>query len=148
MNSASLRSMRMLHVILLASIFAAAYIAERVISVATFAPDIYFKGLTLLAVADGIIAFVYRRRLLRSAMEGLQRDSGDAAALAQWRKANVFGMVMAVSISLYGFVLRAIGGSRLVAAPFFVAGVILMLLWRPQLDETAGGANTAPPPLD
>jgi hypothetical protein len=139
--------MRTMHVILLAAIFGYAYVAEMMLNPTTVVSLLIVKSFSILAIVDGIIAFVIRRRLLRKAMDGLQRDPGDAAALAQWRKANVFAMVMAVSVSLYGFALRFMGVSRLVAAPLFVGAIILMWLWRPRLDEGIGGANTSPPPL-
>jgi len=43
-------------------------------------------------------------------------------------------LVLAVSVALYGLVLRVLGASRLVAWPFFLLALSLMLAWRPQLD--------------
>jgi F0F1-type ATP synthase membrane subunit c/vacuolar-type H+-ATPase subunit K len=147
MKSASLRSMRIIHVILLAAIVGYAYMAEIMLRPTEVAPAIFVEGFSIMAVAEVVITFAVRRKLLRSALEGLQRDAGDAKALGQWRKANLFSMVMAVSVSLYGLALRFIGSSRQVAAPFFVAAVILMLLWRPYLDEGISGTNISPAPL-
>ncbi len=148
MISASLRNMRIVHVILLAAIAGYAYVAEMTLKPTTDAPPILVKAFPIVAVAEVVITFAIRRKLLRSAMEGLQRHAGDATALGQWRKANLFSMVMMVSVALYGLALRFVGGSRRVAAPFFVAAVILMLLWRPRLDEVISGANPSLPPMN
>jgi len=147
MNNAALREMRIMHLVMLAAIFGYASVAEGIVRPTTELSPVMLKAFLLLALADIAIAFVVRKRTLRKAMEGSQRNASDPTALAEWRKANVFGMVMAVSVGLYGFALRFMGASRAVSVPFYVAAVILMILWWPRLEEGFGGANAAPPPL-
>jgi hypothetical protein len=48
--------------------------------------------------------------------------------------ANILSMVLTMTVALFGFALRMVGSSREVAWPFFIASIILMLLWRPRLD--------------
>jgi hypothetical protein len=43
-------------------------------------------------------------------------------------------LVFAMTICLYGLVLRFLGAARLVSWSFYLAALILMLVWRPQLD--------------
>jgi hypothetical protein len=56
------------------------------------------------------IAYSYRTRLLPSAIEKLRRDPGDGTAHGSWRMANVLSLVLTMSVALYGFALRTIGG--------------------------------------
>jgi len=43
--------------------------------------------------------------------------------------------LLAMSVSLIGMSLRALGCSRVVVWPFFIASVILMLAWKPKLEQ-------------
>jgi hypothetical protein len=61
-----------------------------------------------------------------------------------WRFSTLLSLVLAESIALYGFVLRFMGASRRVSWPFFVCALILMVVWRPQLELSAGLSGTEP----
>jgi F0F1-type ATP synthase membrane subunit c/vacuolar-type H+-ATPase subunit K len=147
MKDAQLREMRIMHLVLIAAILSYAYVAEVIINPTTELKPVLLKAFLVLALADIAIAFFVRRRILRKATEGLRRNSSDPSALAEWRKGNVLGMVMAVSVGLYGLALRFMGASRPVSVPFYVAAVILMILWRPRLEEGVSESNASPPPL-
>ncbi|MGH9705022.1 MAG: hypothetical protein ACRD4K_16730 [Candidatus Acidiferrales bacterium] len=147
MKDTQLREMRIMHRVMLAAIFGCAYVAEAIITPTMESKPIMVKAFLVLAFADIAIAFIVRGRILLKAIEGLRRNPNDPNALAEWRKGNVFGMVMAVSVGLYGFALRFMGSNRAVPVPFYVAAVMLMILWRPRLEVGIGGADNAPPPL-
>ena len=98
-----------------------------------------------MSVVTVLIAFAFRRRLLPSAVEALQR--GDANGVRRWRTANILSMVLAETIGMFGLVLRIMGGSRRVAWPFFIGAIILLLVWTPRLDVEIVGLNTSPPPV-
>jgi len=62
---------------------------------------------SIMSVVTVLIAFAFRRRLLPSAVEALQR--GDANGVRRWRTANILSMVLAETIGMFGLVLRIIG---------------------------------------
>jgi hypothetical protein len=65
----------------------------------------------------------------------LRRDPHDPNGLGQWRALTILSMVLAMSIGVYGLILRMRGDARTVAWPFFFASVALLFLWRPRLDD-------------
>jgi hypothetical protein len=71
------------------------------------------------------------------ANEELRRDPQNEKGPSRWRLATVLSMVLAMSIGVYGFMLRMMGYGRTVEWPFFLVSVALLLLWRPHLDEGA-----------
>jgi hypothetical protein len=143
-KSASLRSMRIIYIVLLTAIVSYVFLAERILRPATKEPPAAFvQGISICAVAMVVIAFAFRRKLLPSAVQG---EAGDITALGRWRTANLKSMILAVSVSLFGFVLRFMGSSRRVAWPFFIVSVVLMLLWWPRLDERLSEKVALPPP--
>jgi hypothetical protein len=99
-------------------------------------------SLSALALGTVVTSLILRGRLLFLANEKLRRDPQDANGLDQWRRVTILSMVLAMSIGIYGFMLRMSGTARTVAWPFFLASVALLLLWRPHLDVgTSSGAN-------
>jgi magnesium-transporting ATPase (P-type) len=141
MKDSALRSMRIVHVILCVAIVMYAYVAETVFRPTKVVPPLFVESFSVLCVVMVVIGLVFRRRLLPSASEGIQR--GDAKALARWRQATVLSMVLALSVSLYGFALRAIGGSQQVVGAFFIAAAILMWVWRPQLVDGTSSTSSS-----
>jgi hypothetical protein len=135
MKNASVRSMRVLHLVFLAAIVGYLYVAERFLQSTKDVPISLVESLAIVAVIMVVIAFIFRRTLLASAIKGLQRNASDATALGRWRTANILSMVLAVSVSMYGFALRVTGSSRRVSWPFFIVSIVLMLLWTPRLNE-------------
>ena len=92
-----------------------------------------------------VIAYGCRKKILTSATTALQRDSSDVPALGRWRMANLVSVVLVVAISLYGIALRAIAGSLRVVWPLFIASVLLIVLFRPHLDDGTSEQNTPGP---
>ena len=145
MKNESVRSMRIVHAFLLAAIVGYLYVSERWPRPTSHPPAVFVETFSILAAIMVVIAIGFRRKLLPSAMDALRHERGDAAALGRWRMANILSMVLAETVALYGLVLRAVGGSRPAAWSFFVVSFILMLLWRPRLDEATGSAATPQP---
>src|SRR5690242_14324966 len=143
--AASLRSMRLIHVIMLAAVVGYIYTAEVLSKPATDLPAIFVLAFSILAAVEVAIAFYLRRKMLPSAFETMRSNPEDAPALGRWRAANVLSMVFALSVALYGFTLRFLGGSRLIAWPFFLASLVLMWLWRPHLEEGTSSAGSSNP---
>ncbi len=108
---------------------------------------VFMKGFAIFAIVEIVLALVIRKKMLPKAIEVLRHNPGDRAAIGRWQTANIYSWAIAVSVGLYGYALRFTGGSREMAAPFFVAGVILMWLWRPRLEEGVSESNASPPPV-
>jgi hypothetical protein len=134
----------MTHAVFLLSLLLFAYQAEQLEGAGTGNSTILPGALVLAAVFDGLIALYFRRKRLSPALEKLRRDSNDTGALTEWRFSTLLSLVLAESIALYGFVLRFMGASRRVSWPFFVCALILMVVWRPQLELSAGLSGTEP----
>jgi hypothetical protein len=145
-KNALVRSMRIMHIVMLAVIVGYIVVAERLPRPTSDASAVLVESFSILAASMVVIAFGFRSKLLPSAIEELRRDAGDATALGRWRMANILSMALTMSVALYGFVLRSMGGNRRVVWPFFIASVALMLLWRPRLDEEISGTDPMPPP--
>jgi hypothetical protein len=145
MKNASIRSMRILHSVFLAAIVGYIYVAERFFGHTKEVPARVVGSFLIAAVTAIVVALFYRRRFLRSAIDALRRDGSDATALVQWRAANTLSLVLAMSVSLDGVALRAMGSGREIAWLTFLVSIILMLLWTPRLDRVIG-TNASPPP--
>lgn len=143
-GAATLKQMRITHAVFLLSLLLFAYQAEQLEGAGTGNSTILPGALVLAAVFDGLIALYFRRKRLSPALEKLRRDSNDTGALTEWRFSTLLSLVLAESIALYGFVLRFMGASRRVSWPFFVCALILMVVWRPQLELSAGLSGTEP----
>jgi hypothetical protein len=141
---ASVRSIQIIHRVLFAVIVMYIFLTEWLFkkeadvsaaSVITF----YVMAATMVAVF-----YVIRAKLLRSAGAAIERNHDDAEALGRWRAANILGMVGAVSVSMFGLALRAIGGTRLMVWPFLLAALVLIFILKP--DDAALGPLAAGEP--
>jgi hypothetical protein len=88
----------------------------------------------LVAVGVALLGTVFwaRTTFIRPALERLRLKSDDLASLLKWRTGAILTAVLFESLVLLGFALRFIGGTRLQSAPFYVAGIGLMLLFWPR----------------
>ena len=68
----------------------------------TFLPMV----LAVLAVSEVGIATTLRGKLVHPAVEKLQRSPRDSAALEQWRRGNILSLVFALTVVLYGVMIR------------------------------------------
>lgn len=134
--AAALRSMRIVHLVLSGAIAMYIYSAQFVLRPTSEAADpVMVKGFVVLCIAGIVINFWVRKRQLGPAMEGIRR--GDPTGLKRWQKVNIRSWVLALSVALFGFALRMTGGGTKVTLPFFLAGLALMWVWRPRLDDAA-----------
>lgn len=133
----TVKSMRTLHFVFLAAIVGYAWVAERFFIQTKDVPVIVVAAFSVCAFADVMIAQVFRQKRLVPAIQTLKRDGNDAPALAAWRAINTLSMVLVMSVALMGLGLRAQGCSREIVWPFFIASLILMLAWKPKLDDGA-----------
>ena len=90
--------------------------------------------LAVLAFCEVGIATLFRGKMVRPAVRRLEHSPQDSAALALWVSGNILSFVFALSVVLYGVLIRVLGFSWNIAAWFFVSGFLLLMLWTPRLD--------------
>jgi hypothetical protein len=74
--------------------------------------------------------FVLRKTLFKKSADALPNNVGEA--LKRWKGAHFIGFNNAMSIALFGAVLKFIGSSWYVAGIFFGLSLGFLLLWRPR----------------
>lgn len=90
-------------------------------------------GLALWAVFGGSQV---RGRAIRRSERLLASDSSNPKALRQWQAGQIIGMAFSEAIVLYGVVVRMVlDGTLWQASPFYAAGLVLLLLWTPQMPD-------------
>lgn len=141
----SLRNIRIVHFAFLAAPALLYFVLAAIPITAKGEPSFMPTVLVVLAVGEVGIATVFRSKLIRPAFEKLQQSPQDSAALAQWLRGNILSFAFALTVVLYGFVLRVLGFSWNIAAWFFVAGFFLLLLWTPRLEFSFSASAPTPP---
>jgi hypothetical protein len=86
------------------------------------------------------IALVVRSRMVTPAQEKLRVQTDDGGALKRWRIGSLISLVLVESVALYGFALRVMGGTRSHTWPFYLAAILIMLMWTPRLDLVSPGS--------
>lgn len=142
LRAASLRQMRIVHAIFLVAVLLYVGISEQLAGNGEGYSTTLLEGIGAVSCFDVLLAYYFRRKQVFSALEKLRREPNDVSALKQWRAGTTICLVMAMSVALYGFVLRVMGASRRIAWPFFVLAVVLMLMWRPQLEFSGEVSET------
>jgi hypothetical protein len=85
-----------------------------------------------MACADVAIAFFMHRMLVQRATIVLAANPQDKMGLDRWRRAYVVAFAFAVAIGLFGFLLRFLGFSLGQVAPFYIAGIGLLVYFNPR----------------
>jgi hypothetical protein len=134
-RQSALLTTRAVQSILLANIALCLLMAERTTGHADQEQISYPWALSAFALGTVFVGLRLRRRVLSALNEMLLRDPNDARALGRWQRFTIQNMVLAMSIGLFGFLLRTIGNPRTVAWPFFIVSVALLFLWSPHLDD-------------
>jgi MFS family permease len=95
----------------------------------------FIYAITGVAMADLAILGIVRRNLLERSRTLSERGEATAGQAA-WAVAQTLGLASAMSIVLFGFVLHTLGARPAwISTAFFVAGLLLMAAYRPQLPE-------------
>jgi len=84
------------------------------------------------ALSSISVAQTLRQKLVIAPAEELARQPDNAALLQRWRSGNIMQFAFAESVTLFGLVLRLLGTSWPVAAPFFAVGLLMLLLNAPR----------------
>ena len=134
------RMLRTTHTLFLLSIFFYAIIGEKMMKHPAYSGGrMLIVAMAAVAVAVAGAAVVLRSRMVAPSAEALRQDPGDTKALRRWQVGTLTSLVLCESIALCGLALRAVGVSFADVLPFYLAAVLLMLLWRPQLDLPSAG---------
>ena len=92
--------------------------------------------LAVIALADVILVLYYRYSRIASLLH--QPATDYAQVVRRLRAYYMICFIVAQSVALYGFALRALGGTREDSIPFFVGAVALFILCFPRLPERPG----------
>jgi hypothetical protein len=123
-----------------ASILLLASVATRIFPDSVGPPNLLvFEILTLVAVINVIWIFVMRRFTVARAVPTLRADPNDMGALKRWKAGYIVIYGMSEAIAGFGVVLRGLGFGMSLVAPFFLAGIILILFFTPRRPSNAIG---------
>ena len=109
------------------------YLTEFLLRLATqpVSAELY-DGIAIVALVSAVAAFATRARMLGPAFAKLRANPDDPDGHKRWRVGTLISDSLALSIVLYGFVLRFMGATSRQAAPFYAGGFALMILWWPR----------------
>lgn len=118
---------------LILSIFLYGLVLKEIPTPSPQAPDALLAILLGVVSAGMLVAgLVVRSRMIGRAYETLRVKPDDRESLNRWRVGAVLSAALAEAVVLYGLVLYLIGKPVRQAAPFFVVGAVVMLLWWPK----------------
>jgi hypothetical protein len=87
-----------------------------------------------ISATDVWIASRLRARLIPPSIDALEKDPEDRMALQNWRKGCIISFTHAMTLALFGLVIKFLGESWVIAGPFFGVAVLLLMIWRPKLE--------------
>lgn len=93
--------------------------------------EIYW-GLAIAGAGLAATGFVVRQMMLDPALQTLHMQPNDAAAVGRWRAGYIIIFSVCEGVVLCGFLARFLGSTAVQAAPFYAAGIILLLLFFPR----------------
>jgi hypothetical protein len=89
-----------------------------------------FSGLT---VVIAIVIVNLRRSFILQAQPALASKAADLNALNRWRTGFIVVYALSEAIALFGLILRVTGFTLSQAAPFYLAGIILLVSFGPRV---------------
>jgi hypothetical protein len=129
----SLRLLRTVRIALLVAIILYISMAEVFLRPPAHPLDhTFYGGIAIVAALCSAIAWLARKRMLPPALGTLRTAPNDAPSCARWRTWTIVSDALALSVVLFGFTLRFMGATTAQAAPFYVVGFVLMILWWPR----------------
>ena len=88
--------------------------------------------IVVLGAWSAIGGFTFQRKLLKKPKPARSQSS----AFTRWRAGNIARLWSAASVAVWGLLLRELGGSYLVANLLFGLGLLLLLIWSPNMIPT------------
>ncbi len=90
-----------------------------------------FVAICFVCVAEIGVAFLLRGRYPLSD-EAATLEPSDAGRASKWLRIQIASYVIAVSVGLYGVVLRFVGASFKQSALFYAVALVLLISWWPR----------------
>jgi hypothetical protein len=135
----SLKVVQILRFAMLGAILMYALVGETVASRSAAPNPVIFYSLTMVAIMMVGTIFVLRRVMVSPAEALLAGQPGDTAVMGRVRSGYIVTYVLGETIALFGFVLRMLGFNLALVAPFYVAGILLILYFAPRRPDSATG---------
>lgn len=124
---------KIIRLALLTSIALYALLGEFAAKPPSPAPSVkLFNLATLIAILMVVAIVVARRFVVGRTEEALSSPSGNGSAVVAWRLGYILTYMLCEAIALLGLVLRFVGFSSSQVAPFYLAGIVLMLFFQPR----------------
>lgn len=100
-------------------------------------------GIVFCAAASALMGFIVQGVWSRSPIQALPAAQ-DAALRSRWLTGHILRFATAESVALFGFVLRMMGSSSILATALFVSSLALLLIWQPGAipTQTASQSST------
>jgi len=93
---------------------------------------VMLRALGVVAITETILIYVVRRIQVLRVEAALETEPQDPKILLRWRQGYLITYSLSLSIALYGLVLHFLGFSLSHIAPFFLAGIALILFLSPR----------------
>ncbi len=129
---ASLKMLRTVRIAMLISIVLYVLVGERTAHPAKLANLVVYYAMTLMVVAMVATMFLVRRVRVIRAEQTLAQKPEDRVSLNRWRAGYIATYAVCEAIALYGLVLRFLSFSLAQVMPFYVAGFVLLVFFRPR----------------
>jgi F0F1-type ATP synthase membrane subunit c/vacuolar-type H+-ATPase subunit K len=92
-----------------------------------------YVAVAVMAALSMGAALMVRQAMVSRALETLQLHPEDSASAKRWFGGNMILFALCESVVVYGLVLRFIGATWIQVAPFYLAGIVLLILFRPRI---------------
>src|SRR6266850_5039298 len=128
-----LRVLRIVHAAMLAAAVLYIFLPETVKRDRVEEPgQVTYLAVALIAAFSVGAVLMVRQVIVGRALETLQLHPEDGASLKRWFSGNMILFALCESVVVYGLALRFIGATWVQVAPFYAAGIILLLLFAPR----------------
>jgi len=128
-----LRVLRIVHAAMLAAAVLYIFLPETVNRDRVEEPSqLTYLAVAVMAAFSVGAALMVRQAMVGRASETLQLHPEDIAAVRRWFAGNMILFALCESVVVYGLALRSIGATWVQVAPFYAAGIILLLLFAPR----------------
>ena len=129
---ASLKMLRTVCIAMLVSILLYVFVGERTPHPVRPTNLVFYYAMTFMAVGMIAAIFLLRRVMVIRAERILAHNAEDSVSLNRWRAGYIVTFALSEAIALYGFVLRFLSFSLAQVMPFYVAGFVLLVIFRPR----------------
>jgi hypothetical protein len=133
----SLRVMRTVRMVMLIAAVLYVFIGERTPHTLRPTNLIFYYAITGVAIAMILLIFFFRRVTILRSERTLVQSEISVQSLYLWRLGHIATFALSGAVALVGFVLRFVGFSLSETAPFYLAGIVLLLIFNPRPSSAA-----------